>query len=224
MVAVTYQGVMGRVAAAAARSGRDPDAVVVVVVSKGRSPEEIMDVYRKGHRDFGENRAQDLVAKAAELPSDIRWHFVGALQTNKARSVRPIATLLHSLDRRELAAAWMKGQGLPPPALVQVNVGGEPQKAGVLPDDAIALVEEVSSMGVEVRGLMTVPPIPEHPESSRPHFRRLAELGASISSRLPGAVELSMGMTDDFEVAIEEGGTIIRVGRAIFERELSTGA
>lgn len=187
-----------------------------MAISKGQTLDAVRSAYDVGHRDFGENRAQDLVAKAAELPADIRWHFVGALQTNKARSVRPVASLLHSMDREALAAAWVKGSGRPPPVLIQVNLGEEPQKAGVSETGLEALVSECIDLGLEVRGLMAIPPAPERPEDSRPWFRRLREIAAEMSRIYPIGRELSMGMTDDFEVAIEEGATMIRVGRAIF--------
>jgi pyridoxal phosphate enzyme (YggS family) len=214
---VSYLTVIGAMAAAAARAGRDASDVTLVVVSKGRAPTEIGELYDMGHRDFGENRAQELVEKAAMLPGDIRWHFVGSLQTNKVRLVRPITSLLHSMDRGSLAEAWVKGMGLPPPVLVQVNLAGETQKSGVAPEGVAALVESIASLGIPVTGLMTIPPIPDTPEASRPYFRRLRQMTSDISTMHPTVTQTSMGMTDDYEVAIEEGATIIRVGRAIFE-------
>jgi pyridoxal phosphate enzyme (YggS family) len=213
---VSYEDVLARIERAAKRSDRDPGELTLVAVSKTFSPERVMEVYELGHRDFGENRAQEMVAKAAELPEDIRWHFVGALQSNKARDVRSRTHLLHSMDRRSLANAWLKGQGHPPPVLVQVNVGEESQKSGVSPDEVPETVEWMTSMGLDIRGLMAIPPIPERPEDSRPYFQMLRRLRDEVRSQAPEVAELSMGMTDDFEVAIEEGASIIRVGRAIF--------
>lgn len=213
---MSYHDVMGRVAAAAKRAGRSADEITVVAVSKTKTTADILRVYEEGHRDFGENRAQELAAKAAVLPRDIRWHFVGALQSNKARVVRPVAHLLHSMDRRSLASAWMKGLGLPPPVLIQVNVGHEPQKAGVEIQDVGRVVPEMIGMGLDVRGLMAIPPIPQSPEESRPYFTTLREIRDEIVADCPTVEELSMGMTDDFEIAVEEGASIIRVGRAIF--------
>jgi pyridoxal phosphate enzyme (YggS family) len=213
---VSYEDVLARIERAAKRSNRDPGELTLVAVSKTFSPERVMEVYELGHRDFGENRAQEMVAKAAELPEDIRWHFVGALQSNKARDVRSRTHLLHSMDRRSLANAWLKGQGHPPPVLVQVNVGEESQKSGVSPDEVPETVEWMTSMGLDIRGLMAIPPIPERPEDSRPYFQMLRRLRDEVRSQAPEVAELSMGMTDDFEVAIEEGASIIRVGRAIF--------
>lgn len=213
---MSYENVLARVEEAARRSGREPDELTLVAVSKTFSPERIMEIYEQGHRDFGENRAQEMVAKAARLPEDIRWHFVGSLQSNKAREVRPKTHLLHSMDRRSLANAWLKGQGHPPPVLVQVNVGEESQKSGVSPEELPETIEWMTGMGLDIRGLMAIPPIPERAEDSRPYFEMLRRLRDEVRSRAPEVNELSMGMTDDFDVAIEEGASIIRVGRAIF--------
>ena len=213
---MSYESVTARAAEAAARSSRSPDGIVVVAVSKARSAAEIMTVYERGHRDFGENRAQELTAKAPELPEDIRWHFVGALQSNKARVVRPVAHLLHSMDRPSLGAAWRKGPGPAPPALLQVNLGRERGKAGVGAEAAEAALTGLVALGLDIVGLTAIPPIPDNPEASRPHFRRLREMRDRLAATFPALGELSMGMSDDFETAIEEGATIIRVGRAIF--------
>jgi pyridoxal phosphate enzyme (YggS family) len=212
---MSYAAVCERVAAACERAGRSPGEVELLVVSKGRSVEEIEEVYRQGHRLFGENRAQELRDKVPQLPADIIWHFVGPLQTNKVRVVRPAVAALHSMDRESLALAWLKGQGMPPPVYVEVNVGDEPQKAGVAPDEVGPFCDRLAELGVPMLGLMAIPPQGEVPEDSRPHFARLSTLRESVDH--PDVVGLSMGMTDDFEVAIEEGATVIRVGRAIFE-------
>ncbi len=213
---MSYESVMQRARVAMEKAGRDPAALTVVAVSKGQSAEAVAGVYEAGHRDFGENRAQELVAKAAELPSDIRWHFVGSLQTNKVRSVRPVATLLQSMDRPSLAQAWVKGMGLPPPTLIQADLAGEQQKGGVTEPEIAGLVDLCTGLGIEVRGLMAVPPIAADPEASRPWFRQLRLIAESMLEDHPQMSEISMGMTDDFEVAISEGATMIRVGRAIF--------
>ncbi len=205
-----------RVSAAARRAGRPVEAVTLVAVSKTAGPAELRAAYDAGQRDFGENRAPALVERALAMPDDVDWHFVGRLQGNKARLVRPVACLLHSLDRLELAGYWAKGPGLPPPVLVQVNIAGEPQKAGVTPEEAGDLVAAAVDLGLEVRGLMTMPPQVDDPEAARHHFRALRALRERLSRRWPTMTELSMGMSDDFEVAIEEGATLLRVGRAIF--------
>ena len=215
-MAVRLKEVIARVAAAANRVGRDRAGVTVVAVSKTASDDDVRVAYGEGVRDFAENRADVIARRAAIFPADIRWHFVGRLQGNKVRLVRPVTVLLHSLDRPELVEYWVKGPGLPPPVLVEVNVGAELQKAGVVPEDAAALVDHAVGMGLDVRGLMTVPPASSDPEASRTHFRALAKLRASISAHHTGVVELSMGMTGDFEVAVEEGATILRIGQAIF--------
>ncbi len=213
---MSYAQVTETVAAAATRVGRRPEEITVVAVSKAKTADDIMELYDLGHRDFGENRAQEMVEKAGLVPSDIRWHFVGALQSNKARLVRPLTHLLHSMDRRSLAAAWLKGRGYPPPVLLQVNVGEEPQKAGVAPDQVVPALDWMFEMGLDVVGLMAIPPLPQHPEDSRPYFRRMRRLRDEARAIYPSVEHLSMGMSDDFEVAIEEGASIIRVGRAIF--------
>lgn len=209
--------VVERVGAAAVRAGRHLDDVTVVAVSKERSVDEIRALYDAGHRDFGENRADELAEKAVALPDDIRWHFVGHLQSNKARIVRPIATVLHSMDRASLAKAWLKGSGSPPSCFLQVNIGREPQKYGVDPDEAVEAADRLAERGVPLVGVMAIVPIARRPEDARPYFSALADLGGAVSDAVPGAIGLSMGMTDDFEVAVEAGATVIRVGRAIFD-------
>ena len=221
---VTYAEVMDRVTAALTASGRRPDEVTVVAVSKTMTTGQILDVYAQGHRDFGENRADEMEAKAAALPGDIRWHFVGALQSNKARSMRGITHLLHSMDRPSLGKAWMKGHGPAPPVLAEVNLGEEPQKSGVMASEIEAALEWMVALGLEVRGLMAIPPVPDHPEDSRPYFAELRQIRDRLVRIFPHVTELSMGMTDDFEVGIAEGASIIRVGRAIFGPRNSTGA
>jgi pyridoxal phosphate enzyme (YggS family) len=212
-----------RIDRAATRAGRRRSDVTLVAIGKTHPPAVLREAYDLGQRVFGENRAQELVAKAAELPDDIEWHFVGHLQRNKARHVRPIVTLLHSLDSVRLGAEWLKGPGLAPPALIEVNIGAEPQKPGVPIGDLEQVTEELLGLGVEVRGLMAVPPIAHDPEDARPFFRELASLRDRLAKRWPSLTELSMGMTDDFEVAIEEGSTLIRVGQAIFGPRMTQG-
>lgn len=223
MALMSYREVMDRVAEAAGRAGRSPEDVIVVAVSKTMSPSDIIAVYEQGHRDFGENRAGELAGKTPELPDDIKWHFVGHLQSNKARTLRGVTHLLHSMDRKSLGKAWMKGPGLPPPVLAQVNVGDESQKSGVDAAEVSDAIRWMVEMGLDVRGLMAIPPMPAHPEDSRKYFRMLREIRDRAEEEHPAVVELSMGMTDDFEVAIEEGASIIRVGRAIFGPRKPTG-
>jgi pyridoxal phosphate enzyme (YggS family) len=207
--------VRARISAAAHRAGRDAQGVRLVAVSKGRTAAEVAALVAAGQLDFGENRAQELVAKAPAAPPEVRWHFVGRLQRNKVNKVRPRVTLLHSLDREGLAPAWGADPEAPP-ALLQVNVAGESQKQGVAPDDAERVLASAVAAGVDVRGLMTIAPLVEDPESVRWVFDAQRDLRDRIAVNWPSVVELSMGMTDDFEVAIEEGASIVRVGRAIF--------
>jgi hypothetical protein len=216
MANVNLSEILQRAANAAVRSGRRPGDVVVVAIGKTFPAETLMAVYEAGHRDFGENRAQELTVKADLMPGDIRWHFVGPLQRNKVRLVRPAASLLHSMDRPALGQAWLKGSGTPPPVLIEINIGEEPQKAGVAPDQASAFIGELADLGLDIRGLMAIPPRVEKPDDARPYFRRMVELREALQSDFPQIQDLSMGMTDDFEVAIEEGATLVRVGRAIF--------
>ncbi len=212
---VSWHSVTERIVAAARRGGRDPAEITLVAVSKERTPDQIRVLYDLGQRDFGENRAQELSGKVGQLPPDIRWHFIGPLQTNKARLVRPAVSLLHSFDRSALISPWAKGVGYPPPVLIQVKTGDEESKQGVDPAQALALADEVTSAGLEVIGLMTIPP--PRAEAARAGFELLAQLGERLRTSHHSAVQLSMGMSDDFEVAIEAGASIVRVGRAIFD-------
>ncbi len=215
MVARQLAEVHARIARAAARAGRDPGTVTLVAVSKGHSIEAILEAYAEGQRDFGENRAQELADKAPLLPDDIRWHFIGSLQSRKVKLVRPHTHLLHSLDRTKLAQVWA-ADGSPPPALIQVNLAAEPQKHGAEVGDVPALIEAARDLGIDCTGLMLIPPAPDEAEDSRPWFAELAGLAGSLRAQFESLDHLSMGMTDDFEVAVEEGATVIRVGRAIF--------
>ncbi len=217
-MAAGLAAIRGRIDAAAVRAGRDPAEITLVAVSKTADRAGIRAAYDAGQRDFGENRAAALAERSTWLPDDARWHFIGRLQGNKVRLVRPVAHLLHSLDRIDLTRYWLKGRGLPPPVLVQVNIGREPQKAGALEEDAAALVGGAIDLGLDVRGLMAMAPMSDDPEASRPYFQDLAALRTELRERWPQLRELSMGMTDDFEVAIEEGATILRIGRAIFDQ------
>lgn len=211
---MSLASVRRRIRSAQEEAGRGDEDVTLVVVSKGRPVEAIRSLYDTGHRDFGENRAQELVAKAPELPADIRWHFVGPLQRNKVSAIRPLVSMLHSLDRIKLAAAWVGGDVDPPPAFLEVNVGAEPQKHGFVPADVPDAADEVIELGVDLRGVMSIPPAGEPAE---PYFRQLAALRDQLQARHPTVVGISAGMTDDFEQAIRAGATTIRVGRAIFD-------
>lgn len=233
-IADNLAAVRERVAAAARRAGRDPAAITLVAVTKTHPPELVAEAIAAGAADLGENRVQEAAAKIAALGDQrqaLRWHLIGHLQRNKARLAAELFDLVHSVDSLRLAEALARQ--LPPgralPVLLQVNVSGEASKegfdlAGGLENRQAlaALLPEVEHIvalpGLAVRGLMTIAPIVGDPEQARPIFRRLRELRDELARRLPQARwdELSMGMTDDFEAAIAEGATIVRVGRAIF--------
>lgn len=217
-VGLRLEEVRRRMARAAGRAGRRAEEVELVAVGKGRSVSVLLQAFEAGQRVFGENRGQELAAKAGRLPDEVRWHFVGPLQTNKVRLVRPRVEMIQSFDRDRLIKPWLKGAGEAPPALLQVNIGLEPQKQGVPPDLVFETFERWESAGIRLKGIMAIPPLGRTPEDSRPHFARLREIGEGLSVRAGRDLALSMGMTDDFEVAIEEGSTMVRVGRAIFGR------
>ena len=207
-VAARVAAVRARMAAAAARAGRDPASVTLVAAAKTVPAERVAAAVAAGVRDVGENRAQELLAKAPTLAAATpRWHFLGPLQRNKVRALAPWVACWQTVDRLALGEAIARHA---PGArvLVEVNLAGEPQKAGCAPAATGALVDALRGLGLVVAGLMTVPPLGADP---RPWFARLRDLAAAAA--LP---ELSMGMTDDFEVAIGEGATLVRVGRALF--------
>lgn len=208
--------VSARVAAAAQRAGRNPSAISIVAVSKRFGIDAIEAATHEGLLDFGESRAQELSAKAAEIRG-VRWHFIGRLQRNKARDVVGLATLIHSVDRLALAEVIAEharvGPGLQR-VLVQVNAADDPAKGGCTLDEAATLVEQIRAIdGLACEGLMTIPALGTDP---RPAFRRLRELRDDLRSAFPEVGHLSMGMTHDFEVAVEEGATIVRLGEALF--------
>jgi pyridoxal phosphate enzyme (YggS family) len=210
-VAAAVAGVRERIAAACSRAGRDPASVRLVAVSKTKPVELLRAAQAAGQSIFGENYAQDLREKADALPG-VEWHFIGALQTNKAKLVVGRAALIHTCDRLALAQELSKraqSAGLMQPVLLEVNVGREPQKAGALPEDVPALLEKIRALpSLAPLGLMCIPPAEGDP---RAHFRSLRRLGQEL-----GLPELSMGMSADYEIAIEEGATLVRVGTAIF--------
>ena len=202
-----------RVGAAAVAAGRRPTDVTIVAVSKGQPDGRIIEARAAGQVDFGENRAQELVDHAALLGDGPAWHFVGRLQSNKVRVVRPRIVALHSMDRRSLAEAWIKGPGTPPPVFVQVDLADEPQKGGIPPSGAGDLVEYCRMIGVEVRGLMAIPPLGG---DARRWFDALAALRDEIEGDVGRLPDLSMGMSADFEEAIAAGSTVVRLGTTIF--------
>ena len=222
-IATRLEAVRERIAAACERAGRDPAGVTVVGVTKTHPVDAVEEALAAGQVDLGENRAQELVPKAEEAAGmglAPRWHFIGGLQRNKVRQVLPHIAVLHSLDSLRLATEIERRaeQGrspnpdVPLPCYLEVNVGGEDSKQGIDPAEVGELLRDVSDLRhVDVVGLMTVAPQVDNPELVRPVFRALRELAEAH-----GLDELSMGMTEDYEVAIAEGATVVRLGRVIF--------
>lgn len=213
--------VQTRMAEACARSGRPAESVRLLAVSKTYGPEAVREAAAAGQRLFGENRVQEAAAKIPECPSRLEWHLVGHLQGNKAAQAARLFDWVHSVDSAKVLEALDRAAadaGRTLQVLVQVNVSGERSKSGLAPAEAPAVVALGNALrNVQVRGLMTIPPLSEDPEKARPFFRNLRELrdrwAADLELDLP---ELSMGMTHDLEVAIEEGATFVRVGTGIF--------
>ena len=214
--------VKNRIAAAAARSGRSASDITLVAVSKTVDIETVRHAYELGVTDFGENRVQELNYKIREIPQ-ARWHLIGRLQTNKVKDVVGKATLIHSLDRWNLAEELNK-RGLHEevvvPCLLQVNVAGEEQKAGIEPDEVESFLESLGQLeALKIEGLMTMAPLFDKGEKARPIFKELYQIKEKASKNRYNSVNLrflSMGMSQDYEVAIEEGANIVRVGSAIF--------
>jgi pyridoxal phosphate enzyme (YggS family) len=209
-VAANVAEVRERIAAAARRAGRETDEVRLVAATKTVPAVRLRPVLDAGVADLGENRAQELLAKAPDLagvPAPPRWHFLGALQRNKVRALAPWVVCWQSVDRPELGPVLGR-HASGATVLIEVNLGREPQKSGCAPEAAGALRDTLAGHGLVVAGLMAVPPAHDDP---RPWFAALRELGERL-----GVPELSMGMTDDYETAVEEGATIVRVGRALF--------
>jgi hypothetical protein len=201
------------VARACARAGRSPDHVLLIAVSKTMEAERIRLAIEAGVAALGENRVQEAKDKIAVLGHPVPWHLIGSLQTNKARDAARLFDWIHSVDRLELARELSRRAGdRVLNVLLQVNLGDEPQKGGVAPAEVKRLAESVAGLpGLRVRGLMAIPPAAVNAEDTRPHFRRLRELRDEL-----GFEHCSMGMSADYEVAIEEGATMVRVGTAIF--------
>jgi PLP dependent protein len=222
-VADNLSAVQERIAKAAARSGRDPEGVTLVAVTKTVPVGHIREAIEAGQRVFGENRVQEAQAKVQELGRGVQWHLIGHLQRNKVKFVCDLFDVIHSVDSFPLAQdinARAARHSMVMPILIQVNIGDETTKSGVDASETLALVRRVATLPhVAVKGLMCVPPAVEIVEHARPYFVQLRTLAAQIErERLPNVAmaELSMGMSHDFEVAIEEGATMVRVGSAIF--------
>lgn len=212
--------VQERIRSAAVRAGRAPASITLVAVSKTMPVDVIREAVAAGVRILGENRVQEARDKIAALPGPAAWHLVGHLQTNKAKLAVQLFELIHSLDSLRLAQALDRygqeaGQGVP--CLIEVNLGAEEGKSGVSEDGVRPLLEVAGQLPhLRIQGLMAIPPFLPDPEQSRPLFRRLRALRDKLEAEGFPLAELSMGMTHDFEVAIEEGATLVRIGTAIF--------
>jgi PLP dependent protein len=221
-VARNLEGVRARIGAACSRVGRDPATVRIVAVSKTQPAAAVVEAITAGADAIGENRVQEAATKRPLVAGATPWHLIGPLQRNKAKTALDFFDVVETVDRLEIAArleALLASSARVLPVFVEVNVGGEAQKSGVDAAAAPALVAHVleSCPHIELRGLMTVPPYDPDPGRSRPHFAELRRIAGEIAGRfgLP-ALDLSMGMSEDFEVAIEEGATVVRLGRILF--------
>ena len=204
-------------------AGRSRDEVTLIAVSKTKPVEMLQEIYDENIRDFGENKVQELCSMMGQLPSDIRWHMIGHLQRNKVKYIVGKVELIHSVDTYRLAEEiniQAKKQNVIVPILVEVNIAHEESKFGISAEDAILLVEEISKLeNIRIKGLMTIAPYVENPEDNRLYFRKIKQLSVDITNKNIDNVFmeiLSMGMTGDYMVAIEEGATMVRVGTGIF--------
>ena len=224
MICDNLDRIRTRIQEAAENCGRDPQEIRLVAVSKRMPAKAVAEAYRCGQVTFGENYLQDAREKIKQLEPSLQWHFIGHLQSNKAKTAVELFQVIETVDRLKIARALDRHAGeleKTLEVLIQVNVGGEPQKSGVLPDETKGLLQNIQSFSnLKVRGLMTMPPYGREPEASRPRFRELKQLADQLACKGlfedNDDVELSMGMTGDFTVAIEEGATLVRVGTAIF--------
>ena len=217
------QEVEKRIQAACDRAGRKREEVTLIAVSKTKPVETLQEAYDLGVRIFGENKVQELTAKYEALPKDIHWHMIGHLQTNKVKYIVDKVCLIHSVDSVNLAKTIEKEaakHNVVVPVLIEVNVAGEESKFGVSVEETEDLIRQIKDFPhIHIDGLMTIAPFVANPEENRVHFRRLKELLLDINSKNIDNVHmnvLSMGMTNDYEVAVEEGATMVRVGTGIF--------
>ena len=229
MIRQNIESVEERICAACKRAGRDRAGVHLICVTKTKPEEMLQEAYEAGQRDFGENKVQEICRKKPNLPQDVRWHMIGHLQRNKVKQPIGQTVMIHSVDSIRLAetiSAEALKAGITIPVLIEVNMAGEDSKFGVSPDETEALVRAASALeGIKVSGLMTIAPYTDDPETNRPYFAGLRELAVDIGQKCIDNVSmsvLSMGMTGDFEVAIEEGATHIRVGTGIFGERIYT--
>lgn len=223
MIEKQYLEIKKRVEAACKRAGRNPDGVTLIAVSKTKPVKLLKEAYDAGARDFGENKVQEILEKYPELPDNIRWHMIGHLQTNKVRQVIDKACLIHSVDSVKLAREIEKEAAkreIVMPILLEVNVAKEDSKFGLFLEEVEAALQEIAKFShVSVQGLMTIAPFVEDAEENRQIFRKLYQFFVDMKSKKVDNINmnvLSMGMTGDFEVAVEEGATMVRVGTGIF--------
>jgi pyridoxal phosphate enzyme (YggS family) len=220
-LAASLQSVRQRIAAACRRSGRDPAAVTLLAVSKNQPPEMIRAAAAAGLSLFGENRVQEAKSKISQCPGALCWHLIGHLQSNKCRDAVSLFSMIQSVDSLPLAVELNKWAGhfaKTMPVLLEINIAGESSKFGCSPAELLAVLPQINALPrLEIHGLMTIAPFTPDPEKIRPVFRRLRELKAECEKTLGAPLPvMSMGMTGDFEVAVEEGATMIRLGTALF--------
>ena len=223
MLSENLRDVEKKIEGACIRSGRNPKEVTLIAVSKTKPVEMLQEAYDAGAREFGENKVQEITAKYDQLPQDIHWHMIGHLQRNKVKYIVDKVKMIHSVDSLRLAETIDKEaqkKNVVVPVLIEVNVADEDSKFGLSLEEVVSLIEAVSKLpNVRVQGLMTVAPFVENPEENREIFRSLKKLSVDITAKNINNVTmsvLSMGMTNDYEVAIEEGATMVRVGTGIF--------
>lgn len=223
MLKDNYDKVVEKIGKVCNEAGRNPDDVTLIAVSKTKPVSMLQEIYDHGCRDFGENKVQELVEKYEVLPKDIRWHLIGHLQRNKVKYVVDKAALIHSVDSLRLAEEISKEalkKNVEAEILIEVNAAMEESKFGIKAEEAEALVRQIAKLpGIRIRGLMTIAPYVENPEENRQYFAQLRQLSVDISAKNIDNVTmdvLSMGMTGDYETAVSEGATLVRVGTGIF--------
>lgn len=223
MLAENLAKVQENIRLACEKAGRQENEVTLIAVSKTKPVSMLEEVYQEGIREFGENKVQELTEKQAVLPKDIHWHMIGHLQRNKVKNIVGSVALIHSVDSLRLAleiSSQAVKKQVRQEILVEVNIASETSKFGISKEEAISLVEEIAKLpGLHIRGLMTIAPFVENPEENRIYFQKMRELSVDIASKNIDNVDvdvLSMGMTGDYMVAIEEGATMVRVGTGIF--------
>ena len=223
LVGNNYKNVLCEVNNRALSVGRTPEDVRLIAVSKTKPVALLQEAYDAGARDFGENKVQEIIAKYDELPSDIRWHMIGHLQRNKVKYIVDKVFLIHSVDSLKLAEEISKEalkKNVCVSILIEVNISGEDSKFGIKPEDTEQFIRSISVLpGIKIKGLMTIAPYVENPEDNRQYFAQLKQLSVDINHKNIDNVSmnvLSMGMTGDYEVAIEEGATYVRIGTGIF--------